>query len=157
MLFSMMISLAIASTLVEMMFAARFPIWRKNAHKFKWVNMTISIMLSFILGLMFGAAGLITLGAAMISTVLSIPGYSFLHWNYDSPQAQLNGGNMSNHIKRQTKVSIRKWNTAFKDLGKVIYSIIRIITFPLWATRWLVQQLVKLNRKLNKRHVVSGS
>ena len=72
MLFMMMIWLAVASTVVEMMFAARIPSWRKNAHKYKWVNMTLSLLLSFILGLMFGAAGLIALGAAMISTVLSI-------------------------------------------------------------------------------------
>jgi uncharacterized membrane-anchored protein YitT (DUF2179 family) len=56
MLFMMMIWLAVASTVVEMMFAARIPAWRKNAHKYKWVNMALSILLSFVLGLMFGAA-----------------------------------------------------------------------------------------------------
>jgi len=153
MLFTMMISLAIASTIVELMFAARFPIWRKNAHRFKWVNMTISIFLSFILGILFGAAGLITLGAAMISTVLSIPGYSFLYWNYDSPQALARGGDMFSHIKNQTKISINKWSTVLKDLAKVIYSIIRIITFPIWATRWVI---VKVKGRHIGRHTVAS-
>ena len=141
MLFTMMIALAISSTVVEMMFAARFPIWRKNAHKYKWVNMTLSILLSFILGVMFGAAGLITLGAAMISTVLSIPGYTFLHWVYDSPQALKHNGNMIVHLRA-------KWGQALKDLAKVIYGIIRIITFPIWATRAVI---IKLNSFKQRR------
>jgi len=134
MLFSMMIALALASTVVEMMFAARIPAWRKNAHKYKWVNMTLSILLSFILGIMFGAAGLITLGAAMISTVLSIPGYAILHWNYDSKEAQKHGGNMIHFLRG-------KWIQAFKDLAKIIYGIIKIITFPIWATRAAIQKI----------------
>lgn len=141
MLFSMMIALAISSTLVEMMFAARIPAWRKNAHKYKWVNMTLSILLSFILGVMFGAAGLITLGAAMISTVLSIPGYTFLHWAYDSPQALKHNGNMILHLRA-------KWGQAFRDLAKVIYGIIKIITFPIWATRAVI---IKLNSFKQRR------
>jgi hypothetical protein len=144
MLFTMMISLAIASTVVEMMFAARFPIWRKNAHKFKWVNMTVSILLSFLLGVMFGAAGLITLGAAMISTVLSIPGYQFLHWAYDSPQALKHNGNMIVHLRA-------KWGQVFKDLAKMIYGFLRIITAPIWVTVKIIQKLKQLNNKIQSR------
>ena len=140
MLFMMMIWLAIASTIVEMMFAAKIPYWRKNAHKFKWVNMVMSILLSFVLGLMFGAAGLIALGAAMISTVLSIPGYAFLHWNYDSPQASKHGGNMTRHLRA-------KWSQAFKDLAKMIYGIIRVITFPIWATRSILNKINTIKTK----------
>lgn len=141
MLLSMMLLLAIASSIVELMFAAKIPAWRKNAHKKKWFNMTISVLLSFVLGILFGAAGLIALGAAMISTVLSIPGYAFLYWNYDSPQAQRNGGNLTAHI-------YRKWIQAFKDLAKVIYAIIRFITFPVWGTRLAIQKYNKLKTRL---------
>jgi glucan phosphoethanolaminetransferase (alkaline phosphatase superfamily) len=136
MLFSMMIWLAVASALVELIFAAKVPVWRKNAYRFKWFNMLISIVLSFILGLMFGATGLITLGAAIISTALSVPGYSFLHWNYDSPQAQRHGGDMLKHLRK-------KWLQAFKDLAKLVYAVIRFITFPIWVTRWFVLHLRK--------------
>ena len=140
MLFMMMIWLAIASTVVEMMFAARIPTWRKNAHKYKWVNMTLSIMLSFVLGLMFGAAGLIALGAAMISTVLSIPGYAILHWNYDSKEAQKHGGNMTHYLRG-------KWTQALKDLAKMIYTIIKVITFPIWATRSILNKISTVKAK----------
>lgn len=139
MLFSMMISLAVASSIVELMFAAKIRWWRQNAYKLKWFNMVISIVLSWILGLMFGAAGLIVMGAAMISTALSIPGYAFLHWNYDSPQALRHNGNMIAHIRS-------KWVQAFKDLAKVIYTVIKVITFPIWTTRWLLQKLNKNNQ-----------
>jgi len=140
MLFMMMIWLAVASTVVEMMFAARIPAWRKNAHRYKWFNMTISILLSFVLGLMFGAVGLIALGAAMISTVLSIPGYTILHWNYDSPQALKHGGNMTRHLRG-------KWTQALKDLAKVIYTIIKVVTFPIWATRSILNKINTVKAK----------
>ena len=138
MLFSMMIALAIASSIVELMFAAKIVWWRQNAYRLKWFNMAISLVLSWILGLMFGAAGLIVMGAAMISTAMSIPGYAFLHWNYDSPQAARHGGNMLSHIRK-------KWVQAFKDLAKVIYTVIKVITFPIWIARWMYQKISKVN------------
>lgn len=137
MFFSMMLMLAIASTLVEAMFAAKIPIWRKNAHKFKWLNMVISILLSFILGLAFGAAGLIALGAAVISTVLSVPAYAFLHWNYDTPRAVAHGGSEFKYYTKRFKLGLDKWKVALSDLAKLTYTIIRTITFPIWATRYV--------------------
>jgi hypothetical protein len=35
-----------------------------------------------------------------------------------------------------------KWMTAFKDLAKVMYAVIKVITFPVWATRWIY---IKIN------------
>ena len=132
MLLTMMIMLAIASTVVEMMFAAKIPAWRKNAHKLKWVNMVISIALSFILGIAFGAAGIIALGAAMISTVLSIPGYAFLHWNYDSPKAIDGGAPVLQQYKTNISAQVDKTKELFIDLCKLFYLIGRIITIPFW-------------------------
>lgn len=134
-MFMMMIMLAVSSTIVEMMFAANFPAWRKNAHKYKWFNMVVSVFISFILGVAFSAGGLIALGAAMISTVLSIPGYAFLYWNFDSPKATTRGGNQFAHIKQTSKEAYEKWSVALSDLAKLIYSFIRFITFPIWFSR----------------------
>lgn len=140
MLLTMMIMLAIASTVVELMFAAKIPSWRKNAHKFKWLNMVISIGLSFILGIAFGAAGIIALGAAMISTVLSIPGYAFLAWNYDSPQAQRYPEGLLAH-------NLKKWKTVISDFFKILYKILRVITAPIWITRSIVQKYNNYKRR----------
>jgi len=129
-----MIVLGFSSFIVEMMFAVNIPWWRQNAYRLKWVNMIISITLSSILGFLFGAAGLVVMGAALLGTVLSIPGYAFLHWNYDSPQAQRHGGNMLSHIRE-------KWVQAFKDLAKIIFTVIKVITFPIWSIRWLIQKV----------------
>lgn len=136
MFLSMMIVLGFSSFIVEMMFAVNIPWWRQNAHRLKWVNMIISIALSAILGFVFGAAGLVVMGAALLGTVLSIPGYAFLHWNYDSDQAKAHGGNMLRHIRS-------RWVQAFKDLAKVIYAIIKVITFPIWAARWIYLKINK--------------
>ena len=131
----MMIMLAVSSTIVEMMFAANFPAWRRNAHKYKWFNMAVSILISFILGFAFGAAGLIALGAAMVSTMLSIPGYAILHWNYDSVKAQTLGTPRSVHIKTVVKDKSEKGKELAGDLAKVAYGTGKVITAPIWITR----------------------
>jgi hypothetical protein len=134
MLLTMMILLAISSTIIELMFAAKITWWRTNAYRFKWFNLIISLVLSWILGFAFGAAGLVVMGAAMISTALSVPGYAFLHWNYDSEQAKKYNGNTLSHVRK-------KWSQAFKDLAKMIYAVIRVLTFPIWSVRWIIQKV----------------
>jgi hypothetical protein len=139
MLLSMMIILAVTSTTLELMIAAKIPAWRRLSAKSPLFNLLNSLFLSFLVGIAFGAAGLIAMGAGVISTVLSVPGYQFLYWNYDSPQAQRSGGNIMKHNRA-------KWGTAIGDFFKLIYKIIRIITFPIWGLRWL-------NKKLYARRV----
>jgi len=139
-MFIMMMMLAISSTIVEMMFAARFSAWRYYAHNYKWFNMLVSIFLSYVLGLAFGASGLIALGAAMVSTVLSIPGYAFLHWNYDSAPARAVGGNLFQH-------HWDKWKVALVDLSKIIYKVIRFITAPIWMSRIVLQKYKEASAK----------
>jgi hypothetical protein len=133
-----MIVLAITSTILELMIAARIPAWRRWSYNSKLFNLVNSLALSYLMGIAFGAAGLIAMGAGIISTLLSYPGYKFLYWMYDSPMAQKHGGNMFEYSKK-------KWMTAIKDLFKVIFTVIKVITFPLWVTRWIFQKLAKLN------------
>lgn len=139
MLLTMMLILAVTSTVLELMIAARIPVWRKLSHKSKLFNLVNSLVLSFLIGIAFGAAGLIAMGAGVISTLLSYPGYKFLYWMYDSPMAQKHGGNMFEYTKK-------KWMTALNDLAKVIYSVIRVITFPVWATRWVYNKINNARR-----------
>lgn len=133
MLLSMMLILAVTSTALELMIAAKVPPWRRLSAKSPLFNLVNSLFLSFLVGIAFGANGLIAMGAGVISTILSVPGYQFLYWNYDSPQAQRYGGNMIKHQRQ-------KWGTAISDLFKIIYKIIRIITFPLWGTRLILKK-----------------
>lgn len=142
MLLSMMLILAITSTVLELMIAAKIPAWRRLSGKSPLFNLLNSLFISFLMGIAFGASGLIAMGAGVISTVLSVPGYKFLYWNYDSEQAKKHGGNMMHFMKA-------KWFQAFKDLGKVIYSIIRVITFPIWGTRLLVQKYKSFKLKFS--------
>ena len=142
-MFTLAIMLALASTIIEMSLAAKFPAWRKAAKKNKTINMIISILLSFILGILFGAGGLIAMSAAMISTVLSIPGYAFLEWAYDSPQAAKRGGNQMEYYSK-------RWKQALADLVQLTYKVIRIITLPIWATRNAIIKLNSIKSKYTK-------
>jgi len=131
--FSFVITLAIASAAVELIFASKFPVWRRVARQNKAVNLSISIALSFLLGIMFGAAGLIAMSAAIISTVLVIPGYALLEWAYDSPEAQAKGGNLIKYYSDKAKV-------VSKDTINLVYKILRILTFPIWAFRSILDK-----------------
>lgn len=128
MFLSMMLILAVTSTLLELMIAAKIPAWRRLSAKSPLFNLLNSLLISFLTGLAFGAAGLIAMGAGVISTVLSVPGYQFLHWNYDSEMAKRNGGSMY-------KYTVNKWKTVISDFFKIIYKIMRFITAPIWITR----------------------
>lgn len=138
MLFSMMIVLAFTSTALELMIAARVPFWRRLSAKSPLFNLLNSLFLSFVVGVAFGAAGLVAMGAGVISTVLSVPGYKFLYWNYDSPQAIALGGNRMVHVKKDIKAQYDKWHIALADFAKLIYTFIKILTFPIWALRWIL-------------------
>jgi len=127
-MFAFVIVLSLASAAMELTFASKFPTWRKAAKRNKAINLTISIVISFIIGIMFGAAGLITMAAAIISTVIVIPGYAFLEWAYDSPQAATRGGNQIKYYSDKTKEVV-------SDTFKIIYKILRVITFPIWGSR----------------------
>ena len=133
MLLSMMIILAVTSAILELMIAAKVPAWRRLSGTSALFNLTNSLVLSWLVGIAFGAAGLIAMGAGVISTVLTVPGYKFLYWNYDSPAAQAVEGTLLSH-------SIKKWRIAIADFFKLLYKIIRVITFPIWGTRIAVQK-----------------
>lgn len=138
------IILAIASSAIEMMFAAKIPALRRAAKKYKLVNLIASLALSYILGAMFGAAGLIAMTAAIFSTILSIPGYIFLEWAYDSPEAQKHGGNLIQYHKD-------RWKTVMSDFLAIIYKVLRVITFPIWATRSLITKYRELKVRIHTK------
>jgi len=135
-----MIILAITSTILELMIASKVKWWRQKSYQSKLFNMLNSLFLSFLIGLAFSASGLIAMGAGVISTVLTVPGYKFLHWNYDSEQAQKHNGNMMQHMKS-------KWLQTIKDFFTLVYKILRIITFPIWGTRWAVTKIKAVKTK----------
>ena len=135
MLLTMMIILALTSCALELMIAAKVPAWRRLSAKSPLFNLLNSLVISFVMGIAFGAGGLVAMGAGVISTILSVPGYQFLYWNYDSPSAKARGGSQFNHFKKNAKENYDKWSVALSDLAKLIYSLIRFITFPIWFTR----------------------
>lgn len=138
-----MMMLAIASAIVELTFASKFPAWRRAAKRNKAINLAISIALSFVIGLMFGAAGLIAMSAAIISTVIAVPGYAFLEWAYDSPQAQKHGGNLIKYYSE-------RWKVALTDLVNLTYKVIKIITAPIWITRAIIQKTMHYSNKVRQ-------
>jgi len=127
--------LAIASFSLEMMIASKFPAMRKIASNNNLANLAISISLSYLIGIMFGAAGLIAMTAGIVSTLMSIPGYAVLYNIYDSEKAQQRGGNQIEYYKQKTKDSRDKWTILAKDIAKMTYTTGKIVTAPIWITR----------------------
>jgi hypothetical protein len=131
----MMLILAITSAVLELMIAAKVPFWRRLSAESGLFNLLNSLVLSYIMGLAFGASGLIAMGAGVISTVLTVPGYKFLHWNYDSPKALALGTTRTSEIKSKAAVKYEKTKEVTADVAKVAYVSARIVTAPIWITR----------------------
>jgi hypothetical protein len=132
MLLTMMIILAITSCALELMIAAKVPAWRRLSAKYPLFNLLNSLVISFIMGIAFGAAGLVAMGAGVISTIISVPGYQFLYWNYDSPQAINGGAPMHVQLKGSLSSKFNKAKELFIDLCKLFYLIGKILTAPFW-------------------------
>lgn len=132
--------LAVMSTALELMIAAKVPVWRRLSHRSKLFNLLNSLFISYTMGLAFGAAGLIAMTAGVLSTMLSVPGYEFLAWAYDSESAQQHGGNNIAYYGQ-------KWKQTLSDLAHMTYKVIRFITFPIWGIRIIAQKISEYNRK----------
>lgn len=132
---TMVFLLAIMSAALELMIAAQIPIWRQWSHKSKLFNLVNSIVLSYLVGIAFGAQGLIAMTAGVLSTFMTIPGYAFLHWNYDTEKAKAQGGNRYHHAKTNVKPKLQKGKELGSDLIKVGYVTGRVITAPVWIPR----------------------
>jgi glucan phosphoethanolaminetransferase (alkaline phosphatase superfamily) len=131
----MVFLLSIMSAVLELMIAARIPLWRRLSYKSKLFNLLNSLFVSYLIGLAFGAQGLIAMTAGVFSTFLTIPGYAFLHWNMDSEKARKTPQqNRYQNFKE-------KMTEPMSDMGKIAYVTIKIITAPLWIPRRIYGKL----------------
>lgn len=151
----MMIILSITSCALELMIAAKIPAWRRLSAKSPLFNLLNSLVISFAMGMAFGGNGLIAMGAGIISTILSVPGYQFLHWNYDTPKAKAQGGNRTIYYWKNFHVHWARWRVALADFGKLIFTIIKVLTFPIWVTRAIIIKIkpyiIKYNAYVDRK------
>lgn len=132
---TMVVLLAIMSTVLELMIASKVPAWRRLSAKSALFNLLNSLFLSYLMGIAFGATGLIAMTAGVLSTMLSVPGYKFLAWNYDSPKAQALGTTRTSHIKETVQPKYHKSKEVIQDLGKIAYGTGKVVTAPIWIPR----------------------
>ena len=140
--------LAMSSFALEMVIAAKLPVWRKFAERYLLANMGLSLLLSACLGMVFGAVGLIALTAGVMSTLMSIPGYRFLHWNFDSDIAQKQDGNRLRYIWNESKLRLshriataKQWCLLlFVRTKKLLKVFVRTISIGSRFMRWIVRQ-----------------
>jgi len=126
---AMVFLLTVFSAILELMIAAKIPLWRQWSYKSKLFNLLNSLLVSYLMGLAFGASGLIVMTAGVLSTFLTIPGYTFLYWNYDSPKArQTPERNRYQHAKE-------KLSEPVSDMAKIGFFVVKVITAPLWVPR----------------------
>jgi hypothetical protein len=130
MLLSMMLILAVTSCALELMIASKIPAWRKLSAKSPLFNLLNSLVISFVMGIAFGANGLVAMGAGVISTILSVPGYQFLRWNHDTPTARIQDGNRAKFYWKNFHEHWAKWRKVLGEFNQLIYTIFRVITIP---------------------------
>lgn len=129
MLLTTAILLAISSIIFEIGIAHRIPAYRKLASKNMVVNLTTSIGLSYILGMLFGASGLIAMLAGMLSTVGTIPYYKIMA-GYDS-------------FVEKNPEAIPKAKQRARDTVQTLSVLLAIFTAPVRIVRWIVNHIPK--------------
>jgi hypothetical protein len=127
--------LAIMSAVLELMIAAQIPLWRQWSHRSKLFNLVNSMFISYLIGIAFGAQGLIVMFSGVLSTFMTIPGYALLNWNYDSEKAKTQDGNRYEYAKKTIKPKLEKGKELGSDLIKVGYVTGKVITSPIWISR----------------------
>jgi hypothetical protein len=131
MLLTMVILLALSSAFLEVKLAKALPIWHKMSVKSQAFNLLGSIALSYVLGMLFGASGLIALMAGIVSTVITVPYYSGLRYIED------------NETKVTENVQI------VKDAGRGIWFFVKFIGFPFRVVRKITQFFARKGATLN--------
>lgn len=118
--------LALASSAFEMAFAFKVPLWAKLAGRYPVLGLIASVSVSWFLGHIFGAAGLIALMGGLLSTLMTVPCYILVEkWH-------------SGEIQPKLEKFRSDWQSAMqlgKDLWHVVYILIRIVTAPIWGYR----------------------
>ena len=115
--------LAFASAAFEIGIAEKIPAYRRLAGKYMLVNLAGSVALSYTMGMLFGAGGLIAMTAGIMSTIMNIPYYKGRFY-YDN-----------------NSESIHKGLGAFRDLGKMVVKFVVVITWPVRFCRAILQIL----------------
>jgi hypothetical protein len=146
--------LAMSSFALEMVIAAKLPIWRKFAERYLLANMGLSLLLSACLGMVFGAVGLIALTAGVMSTLMSIPGYRFLYWNFDSELSHRQGGNRLRYIWNGFKLGLlhriataKQWCLLLIVRTKKLLKVfVRTISIGSRFMRWIVRQAKRVTK-----------
>lgn len=133
--------LAIASSTFEMAFAFKVPLWAKMAGRYPVLGLIASVTLSWFLGHIFGAAGLIALMGGLLSTLMTVPCYILVEkWHNGEIQPRL----------EKFRSDWESFVVMMKDLWRVIRFVIRVVTFPVWGYRsareWILTQKMRFAR-----------
>lgn len=120
-MFTFAIMLAVLSTGIEMFFVVQYETVRKFMINHKKFGLFFSFALSYALGTMFGAAGLIAMTAAIASTALSLVIYESGALKYAEPQ---NRAQITARVKKNTDLLVRTIKFWFKIFTAPVRAII---------------------------------
>lgn len=132
-MFMFAMTLAVISTAIEMFLAGRFKIIHRIFVKYTIVGLTFSFLLSYGIGVAFGAAGLIAMFGAIMSTVMSYICYEFDLVRFFAPA----------EIAR-TKAKI---NRVFTITANTIRFFWLVITAPVRFGMWVAERAKRAKMK----------
>lgn len=123
---TLMLILTAVSAVIELAIVSKVPVLGHLFDKLWLIGMFWSIGLSWFLGTIFGAAGLIALSAGLLSTCVTMVVYRFHLMEAAHSFKQ-------NQLPKIVQVG--------RDVLRVMYITLRIITFPIWATRAVIRAM----------------
>lgn len=132
--------LALATSMFEMAFAFKVPYWAKTAGRFPVLGLIASVTLSWFLGHIFGATGLIALMGGLLSTLMTVPCYILVEkWHNGEIQPRL----------EKFRADWESFTEMMRDLWRVIRFVIRVVTFPIWGYRSAKEWCSRMKARLS--------
>lgn len=115
--------LAIAAAFIEFRLFYTVPILKKLVEKSAAIGIGMSLLLSLLIGTMFGAAGLVVMVAGMLSTAFTEPVHAM------NRKMQKNAQNSAKVAGRMT---INDFRDTYRPVAKVIKFGFIVMTLPIW-------------------------
>lgn len=104
--------LALVSAYVELAIMKRVPIVKKLSIRYAVFSIVFSILLSYVLGMFFGASGVVPLIAGLLSTVMTEPAHAF---------SRMSGNSKAKVFMRDAKATYKPMWTISKKLGAGLF------------------------------------
>lgn len=120
--------LALAAVFIEVRLFKSVKPLRKASERSDAAGISMSMFLSWFIGMIFNAGGLVVMVASMISTVITMPIHGYARYK--------------SKITQEQRDTVEAYKRTYSPLLKLVKFVIKLILSPIWLP-------VQINKRMN--------